>query len=77
MTYQQCRPFKGAILAGVFTEGALTQLRSLGFTVLYFSYESVVAVFRKYGVDAASDESTADVEFKRKVRSFEKLSNAR
>ena len=36
-TYRHLAPFKGAVLAGVFTEGALTQLRSLGFTVLYFS----------------------------------------
>ena len=46
-TYKNARPFVGVVLAGVFTHGALKQLRSLGFTVLHFSYESVVAAFKK------------------------------
>jgi hypothetical protein len=75
-TFRNARPFKGAILAGVFTEGALTQLRSLGFTVLYFPYASVVEVFAKFGIDARSDESTADAEFARRVRSYERLQPA-
>ena len=35
-TYSNEGPFKGAILAGVFTEGAIEQLSSLGFKVAYF-----------------------------------------
>ena len=35
-TYSESNPFLGAILAGVFTEGALNQLKSHGFSVLYF-----------------------------------------
>lgn len=62
------------MLAGVFTEGALTQLRSLGFTVLYFPYESVIKAFAKFKVDASSDEATTDKEFQRKVNAFERLS---
>jgi hypothetical protein len=72
-TYQKAGPFKGAVLAGVFTSGALTQLISLGFTVLYFSYESVVAAFARFGVDASSDEGTPDGEFAKKVAAFEAL----
>jgi hypothetical protein len=53
-TFKNSGPFKGAVLAGVFTEGALQQLKSLGFTVLYFPYESVVAVFRTFGIDASA-----------------------
>ncbi len=59
-TYRNAAPFQGAILAGVFTTGALDQLRSLGFTVLYFPYETVVRVFKKFGVDAHYHETTPD-----------------
>lgn len=76
-TYRNVGPFKGAILAGVFTSGALAQLRSLGFTVLYFPYDSIVAVFRQFGIDANFDEATPDVHFERKVKAYSKLSAAR
>lgn len=72
-TYRNAGPFKGAVLAGVFTSGALTQLTSLGFTVLYFPYESVVTAFARFGVDASSDEETPDDEFAEKVATFESL----
>jgi hypothetical protein len=65
------------VLAGVFTVGALTQLKSLGFTVLYFPYESVVAVFKKAGMAAAFDEDTPDADFQRKVDAYEKMPGAR
>lgn len=74
-TFRNAGPFKGAVLAGEFTSGALTQLTSLGFTVLYFPYESVVAVFAKFGVDASSDEETPDRDFDKKVAAFEALSS--
>jgi hypothetical protein len=73
-TYKNIRPFKGAILAGVFTAGALNQLESLGFTVLYFSYDSVVKVFSEFGIDAAFDETTPEDDFQRKVNGFTALS---
>jgi hypothetical protein len=72
-TYRNSGPFKGAVLAGVFTDGAITQLQSLGFTVLYVPYQSVVGVFRKFGVDASFDEDTPDREFQKKVSSYERL----
>jgi hypothetical protein len=74
-TYREAGPFKGAVLAGVFTEGALTQLRSLGFSVLHIPYKSVIAAFRSIGVDAAFDESTPDREFQRKVKEFSRLTS--
>jgi hypothetical protein len=75
-TYSANGPFKGAILAGVFTAGALTQLTSLGFTILYFPYDSVVDVFRKLGIDAAFDEDTPDKQLASKVEAYENLSAA-
>src|SRR3989338_7558643 len=57
--YRWNNPFLGTVLAGVFTEGSLDQLRSLGFQVLYFPYESLVAAFQSEGIDMAFDEDTA------------------
>lgn len=71
--YSDSRPLLGVVLAGVFTKGSLDQLRSHGFTVLYFPYESVVAAFTAVGIDAAFDEATPDKEVGRKVRQYEKL----
>jgi len=72
-TYRNARPFIGVVLAGVFTAGALAQLRSLGFCVLHFSYESVISAFKDYGIDATFDEDTADTEFKKKVGAHDAL----
>lgn len=76
-TYRNVGPFKGAILAGVFTSGALAQLRSLGFTVIYFPYDSIVAVFRRFGVNASYDETTLDAQFDRKIKAYSRLSARR
>jgi hypothetical protein len=55
------------ILAGVFTDGALNQLKSLGFHVLFFSYDSIVDAFQKVGVDASFGEDTPEKEFRKKL----------
>ena len=73
-TYQNSSPFIGAVLAGVFTDGALTQLKSLGFTLLYFPYETVVSAFSRVGIDAHFEEDTPDSELARQVRTWEALS---
>jgi hypothetical protein len=67
LTYKHCCPFTGAILAGVFTAGAVNQLKSLGFHILFFPYESIVEAFQKVGVDAGFDEGTAEKEFRKKL----------
>jgi len=66
-TYKQCCPFTGAILAGVFTEGAINQLKSLGFHILFFSYESILDAFQTVGIEAGFEEDTAEKEFRRKL----------
>src|SRR5438094_5564481 len=53
-------PFIGAVLAGEFTEGALSQLDSLGFAIAYFPYKTVLEAFSTVGIDASADERTAD-----------------
>ena len=64
-------PFLGTVLAGVFTQGSLDQLRSLGFHVLYYPYESLVAAFQSEGIDIALDESTPDPVFSRTTARIE------
>jgi hypothetical protein len=71
--YSACRPFLGVVLGGVFTEDSLNQLRSHGFTVLYFPYESIIAAFASVGIDAAYDEETTDASMLRKVRQYARL----
>jgi hypothetical protein len=71
--YRWNNPFLGTILAGVFTEGSLQQLRSLGFQVLYFPYESLVAAFRSEGIDIAFDEDTPDSVFSKTTNRIESM----
>ena len=73
--YKSSSPFVGVVLAGVFTEGALTQLKSLDFGVLYIPYKSVVNAFSKFGINAAFDEKTAEADFRKKIESWNKLPN--
>jgi hypothetical protein len=74
VTYLHHAPFKGAILAGDFTDGAIEQLKSLGFNVLYFPYNTVVSAFAKAGIDALFDEDTPDKEFQHKLDHWHSLS---
>lgn len=62
-TFAWDKPFLGAFLAGRFTGGSLTQLRSLGFSVVHVSYEDYLAAFKAYGIDIAFDEDTDDARF--------------
>jgi hypothetical protein len=68
LTHRFSCPFIGAILGGVFTDGALNQLRSLGFQILFFPYDSIVKAFEAAGVDARFDEDTPEKEFRKKIR---------
>ena len=73
--YKSSSPFVGVALAGEFTEGALTQLKSLGFGVLYFPYETVVKAFSKFGINAAFDERTPETDFRKKIDNWNELIN--
>jgi DNA modification methylase len=66
LTHKYSCPFPGVILAGVFTEGALAQLRSLGFQVLYFPYSSVLTAFKAVGIDSDFNENTSESAFAKK-----------
>ncbi|MBN4006171.1 hypothetical protein [Nostoc sp. LPT] len=73
-TYSQLNPFLGAILAGVFTQGALDQLESKGFKILYLKYENIVKSFTSVGINASFNESTLESEFQNKIEQWKNLS---
>jgi hypothetical protein len=71
--YEWDQPFLGAILAGVFTNGSLAQMKSSGFEVLLFPYETITKAFRSIGIDVEFDEETPDVVFEKTIRKIESL----
>lgn len=73
--YKNTSPFIGVVLAGVFTKGALNQLKSSGFCVLYFPYDTVIKAFKKFGINADFDEKTSEQDFIQKIESWNKLEN--
>ncbi len=72
-TYRNYRPFLGAVIAGVFTEGSLTQFRSHEFNLAYCPYKTVMQAFASEGIDMSSGEDTSEAELQRKVDAFERL----
>jgi len=56
-------PFKGVILAGLFTAQAIAQLESHGFVVVYIDYASIVSAFAAQGLEISFDEETSDAAF--------------
>lgn len=75
-TYSEHRPFLGAVLGGVFTTASLDQMRSHGFSILYFPFDDIVAAFNTAGIDASFDEDSSDAQVRRKVRAFDRLTSA-
>jgi hypothetical protein len=71
--YHWDAPFKGVIFAGIFTSGAISQLESTGFVVLYIDYASMVQAFATVGIDIAFDEDTPDSAFGRALKQLKKL----
>jgi hypothetical protein len=67
-THYRSAPFLGVVLAGVFTQASIDQLRSLGFSILYFPYQEVIEAFKTVGIDASFTEATADSDFAKRVR---------
>lgn len=69
-------PFLGAVLAGIFTQPSLDQLRSLGFTIVFLPYETIMAAFDSVGIDARFDESTPQIDFRRCVDAIDRMTVA-
>jgi hypothetical protein len=67
-------PMLGCVLAGEYTAGALKQLQSHGFKVLFFSYDVIRTAFQAVGVDAQFDEATPDHILKKKMQKWSAVS---
>jgi len=74
--YEWDAPFLGAVIAGIFTDGSLDQMRSTGFEILYFSYNSIVEAFLSVNIDVRFDETTPDDLFQRTINDIEALNNS-
>ena len=61
-TYAAEIPFYAAVLAGEFTNNSLDQLKSLGFYVLYFTYEEISNVFLTEGISIQWQEHSSENE---------------
>jgi hypothetical protein len=72
--WNHVKPFAGVMLAGEFTPNSLQQLRSNGFAVLHVSYQTIVEVFAKFGIDVRFDESTSDDHLQEQIDRYESLS---
>ena len=73
--YDWDKPFLGVILAGVFTNGSLTQMRTSGFEVALFPYDSIIAAFAAIGIDAKFDEETPDAIFQNTIKQINALTS--
>ncbi len=71
--YANVKPFGGAIVGGQWTAGALAQLTSLGFSVLYIPYDDVVRAFATVGIDVATEEDTPLDRLQEMVDRYESL----
>ncbi|MEH1859339.1 MAG: DNA methyltransferase [Nostoc sp.] len=58
----------------LFTQGALDQLESKGFKILYLKYENIVKSFTSVGINASFNESTLESEFQNKIEQWKNLS---
>ena len=71
--YSWDAPFLGTVLAGEFTDNSLTQMKTSGFEVMYFPYETVISAFLSIGISVEFDESTEDIEFQKAINAIESL----
>jgi hypothetical protein len=71
--YKKENPFIGVVLAGEFTGNSLTQLKSLGFSILYVPYQKIINAFHIAGVDVYFEENTEEIHFAEQLELWEKL----
>lgn len=73
-TFYDSAPFIGVVTAGDWTEGALNQLRSLGFNVIHYPLDLIKDAFRPAGIEVYFDEDTPDSEIAHRIGCWEALS---
>lgn len=75
-TYARTRPFTGAVVAGVWTDGGLGQMTNQGINILYIPFSEIVQAFAAYDIDVYFEESTAEAHLQAQVDAWEALSSA-
>ena len=73
-TYVIHRPFLGAVVAGDWTSGGISQMESQGINVLHLPMSTIVDAFATEGVDFYFDEGTAQEQMASQVEKWESLS---
>lgn len=71
--YEDNAPFPGVVLAGEFTDNAVKQLESLGFTVLYFKYDTIRQAFEREGIDVYWEEDTPEDDLQAEIDKWKAL----
>lgn len=74
-TWAHVKPFAGVVLAGVWTDGSLNQLRSNGFSVLHIRYEKMIQVFKGSEIEIFHDETTSDASLQEQIECWSRLSS--
>lgn len=75
-SWAEVKPFAGVVLAGVWTQGSLNQLRSNGFSILHIPYETMIDVFRQWDIEIYYEESSSDDFLQEQIDRWDKLSDA-
>lgn len=66
-------PFIGAFLAGIFTGPAIEQMKSAGFAISLFPYDTIIKAFSTVNIDLSFDEQTMDTHFEKIVNNLDAL----
>jgi len=72
-TFHWDSPFLGAILAGVFTNGALEQMKTNGFRVTLFPAETIRSALSSVGIKITFGDDTPDADFLRSIDQYSAL----
>lgn len=71
--YHESSPFLGVVLGGEFTQGALDQFASHGFSVLHCPYETMMSAFDMAGLDLRTQENSPTEELAQKAQQCQEL----
>jgi hypothetical protein len=74
--FAHVKPLGAAIVGGMWSKGALNQMRSLGFAVVYIPYADVVHAFATVGLDVKTEEDTSDNYLQAQVDAYSALTRA-
>jgi len=75
--HSSTRPFVGAVVAGVWTEGGRGQMTNQGIRVLYVPLNEIIAAFAAVGVDVDVEQGTPDAYLLDQVNAWDALTSAR